>query len=1764
MQIQFATAGRSPVQGGRLMTRRFSPSRSAALLLACGLVFLLAGDRGVTAVVDGIDPLEVLNLQVKPNVIVALDTSGSMEDLTNNNNSNYGGDHIRSKMWQAKQVLKAVFQANQDKASFMFATYRYSSAADPRGNMTVGSLSGTGTPNRFVYSAQSWGAGTFPNPACTVDPTTCPSPNPATVTLPVQGPSPSMVTNNLVVNSLYAYQWIQNSANIVNNTLVFNETGGPTCTVQVTPKFYIDGNALALAIQNAMNSCGGIGNSYSVWFGTSQSITLTSLASGGTTTATANTATPHGFATGDTVTIAGATPNGYNGSKTVTVVNPTRFTYTVAAGLANATGTITASRAAGTANRFSFRGSGVRTFTLQWSAAATTLAGPMNQSGNTSVTGTNTWTSADPRINLLRRTAGQVFNETFDPDGASTTLTPALDKPSPSRPVVTYNLDAGKYWNGETVYVDSSGNACDITVGAPTNPPTVTLELTTNCASGAASADPTKTGVFTWGGGTVRSGSGSCQGMASQVALVPCNQLTPPQYDSIAPFLENQVPLLATGAVSGYTERNDGSGYVTSQPNLGGVIASGNTPLAQTINDVATLFRSLWSTGVQAVTPIAPATFPALPGGGIVTHLNPKEKTIFILVTDGLQTCSPFTGGSGSIGSAPYNPTSMTGDDAASLGTAAAAQKLYNPDSVANKGNGANAGNVNPDGTINGDPAASVTTYVVTYGSGAAKTESDWIAWGGSGMKRALGTYSGQDTWTTIPTQAERDACTTCVDSFQAPDADTLADVLTKVINQGASSGEFSAQQSLTDSIFELAGDVPQGTAPAPWSPFNPRNRYDPLVPHRIVSTFTLPLFTGQIKAYTQGGPATLSSTGADCAYTVVNNVLTGNACRRWSANDKLADRVSVGMGAACVADATAGVTGGQCTFTKLWNGADYTNVGTLAGVGIRRRIFTTSQNGVFGPTVDQLIAGQSPFRVALWPPQTSGVATAVAPANDTGTGLFDAELGLPLDSASPIDAAFLNLRNTFRACKGTNLPAACPPTTQTSGFTLAQMQRARRETREMLLSFLAGASYLADAAGDPKRVAATSGGYTASDMLFTARTSILAESTLATPAVVAPPQEELPEATAWKPEYVLYRDGPRDHTDPTLEPDGRSTFDGVMVRSGFGLRNPDRDGTNQTNGTVQGRVFYQNDARVMKPVMSVLYTGSNLALHAFRAGTSIATDITTACDTSAPAMTALHDQEARGQGRNCGGEELWAFVPYDQLGKIQNRYIHNPQKRDPHDYVIARAIRFSDVFVPNPGTASDPDGTSVAKTVGGVSLGQVAGVWRKVLFVGRGKGGKYLTAIDVTAPGMFTDLALSNNIVGPIVLWNRGNPDTTNGTPGGTKVHDQSDYDAYLTMGETWSVPAVAFVDRATMRADDPTKKATATARKPTGVDFVMYAGSGYGNTGEGTSFYSLDPLTGDVITSVDVDTFATANYPTLARSGMPYADAIVANPVVFNASRYLYAPGGVASPNVAAAAARRVYVADLWGRQWKFLTAAPDKPLPVADLGADQPVATANSLIGLPANDPNTKPYLYTTSGNDTRATGTFHNFGFRDDGSDTSLSVLSAVSQNGINVFPPMVSLFVIPFEPEFRGTVQPSTAFSDTAGSTGNGRVFFGGTRFNGPNSPYAPPVPPYPCRSSFDSIIYALGAESGLAAYNLAYGNNYVIFQDSRIVAISTQAAPGASLLAKDEGLSKTGQPVQPPPPMGLSPATQATQNVVMVSGPGLPQPAVRFGSTVCQ
>jgi len=75
---------------------------------------------------------------------------------------------------------------------------------------------------------------------------------------------------------------------------------------------------------------------------TPPAIPVTILTSAGTV-ATAVTGTPHGFRSGEYVTIRGAVPLGYNGdSRQVTVITDDQFSYDVPAGLASpATGSIT-------------------------------------------------------------------------------------------------------------------------------------------------------------------------------------------------------------------------------------------------------------------------------------------------------------------------------------------------------------------------------------------------------------------------------------------------------------------------------------------------------------------------------------------------------------------------------------------------------------------------------------------------------------------------------------------------------------------------------------------------------------------------------------------------------------------------------------------------------------------------------------------------------------------------------------------------------------------------------------------------------------------------------------------------------------------------------------------------------------------------------------------------------------------------------------------------------------------------------------------------------------------------------------------------------------------------------------------------------------------------------------------------------------------------------------------------------------------------------
>ncbi|MBI2970644.1 MAG: hypothetical protein HYY36_07870, partial [Gammaproteobacteria bacterium] len=79
-----------------------------------------------------------------------------------------------------------------------------------------------------------------------------------------------------------------------------------------------------------------------------QDSSSTILSSVKTTTARARVAN-HGFADGDSVSIAGATPSAFNGTFTITFVDANNFTYTLPSAQGNATGTLTASSGLGAA-----------------------------------------------------------------------------------------------------------------------------------------------------------------------------------------------------------------------------------------------------------------------------------------------------------------------------------------------------------------------------------------------------------------------------------------------------------------------------------------------------------------------------------------------------------------------------------------------------------------------------------------------------------------------------------------------------------------------------------------------------------------------------------------------------------------------------------------------------------------------------------------------------------------------------------------------------------------------------------------------------------------------------------------------------------------------------------------------------------------------------------------------------------------------------------------------------------------------------------------------------------------------------------------------------------------------------------------------------------------------------------------------------------------------------------------------------------------------
>ncbi len=148
MPAEAVVDDRTERKEGKAMIRRGIGlgGRLAAVAFAMALVLSLAGDRGraatVPAVINGQDPLEVLSLKIRPNIIIVLDSSGSMTSTAPARRHPLRRPPALAHA-PGQAVIHQVIQDNQDKVSFQFG-HLHRSSARPSTTSTTGR-------NRFQY-----------------------------------------------------------------------------------------------------------------------------------------------------------------------------------------------------------------------------------------------------------------------------------------------------------------------------------------------------------------------------------------------------------------------------------------------------------------------------------------------------------------------------------------------------------------------------------------------------------------------------------------------------------------------------------------------------------------------------------------------------------------------------------------------------------------------------------------------------------------------------------------------------------------------------------------------------------------------------------------------------------------------------------------------------------------------------------------------------------------------------------------------------------------------------------------------------------------------------------------------------------------------------------------------------------------------------------------------------------------------------------------------------------------------------------------------------------------------------------------------------------------------------------------------------------------------------------------------------------------------------------------------------------------------------
>jgi hypothetical protein len=309
---------------------------------------------------------------------------------------------------------------------------------------------------------------------------------------------------------------------------------------------------------------------------------------------------------------------------------------------------------------------------------------------------------------------------------------------------------------------------------------------------------------------------------------------------------------------------------------------------------------------------------------------------------------------------------------------------------------------------------------------------------------------------------------------------------------------------------------------------------------------------------------------------------------------------------------------------------------------------------------------------------------------------------------------------------------------------------------------------------------------------------------------------------------------------------------------------------------------------------------------------------------------------------------------------------------------------------------------------------------WHTLLSFGRGRGGRFITVLDVTDPD------------NPALRWNRGNREgIAEGTLDG--------------LGETWSVPVLGNVDTRT----DPSQFDNRVDQ------WLVFAGGGYGcdnNQEEGQFLFAFRAEDGFIHFRGQVTSDASAVIDN---------NALPATPTLYR-------------PHQQDAAdskdfVTRVYVPDVQGRVWKLDSSRPDPTqwtLNVfAEMGNDHPI-TASVTLMKDTFQPN-RVFVMAGSGGDRRAPVPPGEFKFR------TWIDLDADGANTTQYFANDAPEFEQPFNPEERMFVPAVTA--GRIGDTLAPVVFFAASRET---------LEVATCEIGFLSTLYSVGIESGLPLFDL--------------------------------------------------------------------------------